>query len=133
MFIWIVSFHIITLLCWSGALIYFPILLLSTSEARASYKIPRTFFTAFLTPAAMLTILTGILLFVFLGTMPKWLMLKITLVLLLVIVHVLNGFLILWAEQNIAIKQYSFYLLSASAIIIIAIFTLVLAKPFLGT
>ncbi len=86
-------------------------------------------FTHIATPAALVAIIAGTLVFVFDRTLDGWLIAKLTLVVGLVISHVLTGLLILKAASSKSLGLSCAVLGIAQSILIVAIFWTVLAKP----
>jgi protoporphyrinogen IX oxidase len=145
--LWLLGLHIAALLCWCAAIVGVPVLLLGrehfeTGDATAgavresrhhsgATVIPRRVFTWLATPAALLTIASGTALFLLMGTVQGWLLLKLVLVALLVGAHVCAGLLMLRAERaGQAPPRYPGHGLSLLMLVIMMlIFSLVLAKP----
>lgn len=139
---WVLLFHISALLCWCGTLLYLPTLIgkianqkpifsIAPSNNYSQKDIPRIVFTLILSPIALVTIISGTILFIQMKTIAIWLIVKLTLVSGLAICHVLNGLLILRMEENPG-KPERFTCLSlttATLLLIIGILCLVLAKP----
>ncbi|MBI2785874.1 MAG: CopD family protein [Legionella longbeachae] len=139
---WILFLHISALLCWSGTLLYLPTLIRNISSHKKVFSvapqntysekdIPRILFTLILTPIALLTIISGTILFIQMKTIAIWLIVKLTLVSGLSICHVLNGLLILRMEKKTGKPdRFACWSLTASTLLlIIGILYLVLAKP----
>jgi len=135
---WLLVLHIAALLVWCGALLYLPALIAAGRAgepfAPTAEALPRAFFTRLATPAALLTIASGTLLFLGRGVHGIWLMLKLSAVTLMVGCHVLLGVLILRLEDDprrpLAGRCATLGLLAALAIG--AVLWLVLARPFRG-
>ena len=139
---WILFLHISALLCWCGSLLYLPTLIRNIGSQEKVFSvapqnnhsqkdIPRILFTLILTPIALLTIISGTILFIQMKTIAIWLIVKLTLVSGLAICHVLNGLLILRMEKTPG-KPERFTCLSlttATILLIIGILWLVLTKP----
>lgn len=126
--------HILLLLCWSSILIYLPSLIANSDlqNPNSNFILIRKIFTLFMTPSAMLTIISGTLLFVFNHMITQWLILKLTLVSLLVLCHILTGFLIFKIKNDGAdrsVKRLCLLLELAIISLIIAITWVVLKKP----
>lgn len=137
--VWLLGTHVAGLALWCGALLYLPALV-ATGAARADdatmglgpAALNRFVFTAFATPAALFTIVTGSALFLLDRNLGLWLILKLTAVTGMVICHVLCGVLILRHERNPHNPSVlTCALLGAvSAGLIATVLWLVLAKPF---
>ena len=108
--LWVLVLHICALLLWCAALLYLPVLVAGLHARRAdmdeSLALRRPFntlerfvFTHLATPAALVTIMSGTLVFVLNRSVDAWLMVKLTLVVGLVVCHTLVGLLVLRAEM----------------------------------
>lgn len=136
---WLLLLHIAAMLCWCGSLLYLPAVVSGTVRQKNNIemenkKISKLIFTLILTPAALITIISGTLVFVAMKTTDLWLIMKLTLVTGLVICHALNGWLIMKTD-TLPPKIINFYCRLCSGfsiLLMIAIFWLVLAKPALG-
>lgn len=137
---WLLLLHIAAMLFWCGSLLYMPALIFEAAtpknrvdvDIKKQVAIPRMIFTLVLTPAALITIISGTLVFIVMKTVSLWLVLKLTLVMGLVICHTLNGWLILKAEKTPSphFKTLCTLIGSLSAMLITAIIWVVLAKPY---
>ncbi|TBU88808.1 CopD family protein [Phytopseudomonas dryadis] len=98
--------HFIALIGWCGALLYLPALIAAggrrsaTSSLRQHGELIRTLFNLIATPAAIVAIGSGTVLFLRDDTVGIWLILKLTSVAALVICHGLCGLLILRGERT---------------------------------
>lgn len=136
---WLLLLHIAAMLCWCGALIYLPALIFATATQKIHFQeekqssLPRMVFNLILTPAALLAIISGTLVFVKMGTVAVWLMLKLTLVIALVICHAFNGWLVLQMEEKSrgSLGVLCLFCGILSMILMSVIIWLVLAKPHL--
>lgn len=136
---WIKLLHIVALLMWCGALLYMPALLLhqyarpESSETFHTHAppIPRMLFTALATPAALLAIVSGTLLFLIYGLSGGWLTVKLVAVAGMVMAHLACGWVILRLEQGF--HSWIRTVAGAAALLaLLCIFTvllMVLAKP----
>lgn len=139
--LWVLVLHIIALLLWSGALLYLPALVAATHAGRVdlldgpddSASMARFVHTHVATPAALLAIISGTVVFLMDGTVEVWLMAKLTLVSGVVVCHALTGLLILRAERTQGGRTglWAWLLASVLCILMTAIIWLVLAKPTL--
>ncbi len=134
---WLKLLHISAVIIWCGTLLYLPSMIKSAATRSPhdapplSALLPRTVFIGVVTPAALLAIGSGTLIFVDVGLIAPWLMLKLAVVGLLVLGHGSCGLLVLRAERAevrgmalfCAVLQVSLPLL------LIAIAWLVLRKP----
>ena len=139
--LWFLTLHIIALVFWAAALLYMPALI----AARGAHHLPvqapanpfnsieRVLFTQVATPAALVAIMAGTLVFVIDRTLDPWLIIKLSLVAALVVCHVAVGWLVLRVERGgtplvpvcIALALFSLTLFGL-------ILWLVLAKPASG-
>ncbi|MBD3894801.1 CopD family protein [Halomonas sp. ML-15] len=136
---WIKFVHIAALVCWCGALLYLPALLMASVRQRAdggfdhdAPPIPRFLFNSAATPAALLAIASGTLLFLIYGLAGGWLVLKLAAVMGMVLCHALCGWLILRVEQNHWRGVWTLSALTAAlaSLLMLTVIALVLAKPF---
>jgi len=129
--------HFIALIGWCGALLYLPALIAAgtrSSEAlfyRDHAHLTRLVFTLVATPAALLAIGSGTLLFVQGSVFDPWLILKLSAVAGMVLCHALCGVLILRIEQTPerAIGRQCLGLGTLMVALIAVTLWLVLAKP----
>lgn len=136
---WLLLLHIGTLLCWCGALLYLPALIVASHREQAPFAntpdgqrdMPRAVYTLVATPAALCAIGTGTLVFLVYGIIEPWLLLKLALVTLLVGGHILLGLLVGRAEKQSppVLALYPSLLTLLLAVVMVAIVWLVLAKP----
>lgn len=140
--LWLLALHIAALLFWSATLLYLPALIAGTRTRRLDGllesdhrgdSLARFAFTHVATPAALLTIVAGTLIFMFDRNTAPWLILKLTLVAMLVFCHALIGVLALRLEDAPDRPQQPWCTLVALMAmgLMIGIIWLVLAKPSL--
>ena len=105
---WLKLLHIAALVIWCGALLYLPALLLHALQlrkdagfAQGTPPMPRFFYNSIATPAALVAIASGTLLFLLHGLLGGWLILKLGAVVLMVAAHGCFGWLILRLEMGI--------------------------------
>lgn len=136
---WIKILHIASLLCWCGALLYLPALLLGSAMPRgvSSFRVPapvilRILFTHVATPFALVAIMSGTLLFIVGQLTGGWLVLKLAAVTGMVFCHVLCGGLIVRLEQARlrGMIPASALVAAVAASLMLAVLILVLSKPF---
>lgn len=132
------SLHIVFLLIWSAALLYFPQLLVRhANDDDATIKertmsMQRTLYAYVMTPSALLTVVAGTWLVFEQGFSGGWLHVKLTLVMFMVWLHAYCGHLMAEYRQGnekrrlVYFRMLPFFLV----IIITAIVTLVTWKPF---
>lgn len=134
----ILAFHIAFLLLWSASLVYFPHLLVReavkddmTAQARA-IAMQRSLYALVMTPAALLAVVAGIALIFLRGFAGGWLHVKLLLVLLMVFFHVYCGALMDAFKREHVLRRLWVYraLPLLPALLITAVVTLVVAKPF---
>jgi putative membrane protein len=129
--------HLAALLCWCGALLYLPALIAAgTRHSDALFyrdhaHLTRWVFTLVATPAALLAIGSGTVLFLRDGTLAGWLILKLTVVAALVLCHAVCGVLVLRIEREPERRvAYECVTLGGLATLLIGLtLWLVLAKP----
>ena len=137
--LWILVLHIAALLFWGACLLYLPALIASVTRDNSAIEenpdpfdsITRFIFTRVATPAALLAIVAGTLVFVVDHTITVWLIAKLTLVVGLVFVHTGLGLLVLRLEAHNG-KPLRFWCLAAglmAASLMALIIWIVLAKP----
>lgn len=138
--IWVLVLHIAALLSWTAALLYLPALVAGTASRQTAIadrprfgSISRFTFTHVATPAALVAIASGTLVFLLEYTVEVWLIVKLTLVTALVVCHTLTGLLILRSEQapDRPVRAWCVLLGIGMAVLIIAIIWVVLRKPTL--
>lgn len=131
--------HIVALLFWVGSLFYLPSLVASHQGSSHSLEEPpapidslsKMLFISFATPAALVAIIAGTLVFLVDISFRPWLIAKLTVVCLLVVAHTLVGVLIVQTESrpDRNLKPWCVALLSAVSLLVALILWLVLAKP----
>lgn len=136
---WIKLLHIVTLLTWCGALLYLPALLLqqcSRTPAVHSFEVdappvPRMLFTALATPAALLAIVSGTLLFLTYGLSGGWLTVKLMAVAGMVLAHIVCGWLVLRLEQGYVtwVRSVASAVALFATLCMLTVLVMVLAKP----
>lgn len=141
--IWILSLHIIALLFWGASLLLLLSIIaracpsaVAQPELALLYRqqdsLARFVFTSVATPAALLAIAAGTVVFLINSTIDPWLMLKMTLVSVLVGVHALAGRLVLKLESTTRVAPQAWLLAAVASLLMLAILWAVLAKPALG-
>lgn len=132
--------HISALLFWIACLIYLPMLIHNTERQQSELEnrlldqesVARIVFTRIASPAALLAICAGTLIFVLNDITHFWLAVKLGLVTMLVLGHLLAGLLVLRLEKGQgrrAIQPWCTLLLVYVCVLTVAIIWLVLAKP----
>lgn len=135
---WLKLLHIAALVTWCGALLYLPALLLHALQlrkdagfAQGTPPMPRFFYNSIATPAALVAIASGTLLFLLHGLLGGWLILKLGAVVLMVAAHGCFGWLILRLEMGIfkGVKVASLFALILALTGILGVLGFVLSKP----
>ncbi|MFI0474530.1 CopD family protein [Halomonas sp. HMF6819] len=135
---WLKLLHIAALVVWCGSLLYLPALLnhglalrRDAGFAQGTPPMPRFFYNSVATPAALLAIGSGTLLFLLHDLMGGWLILKLGAVVLMVAAHGAFGWLILRLEMGIyrGVKTATLLGLLLSLLGIFGVLGFVLAKP----
>lgn len=137
--LWFLVLHIASLLFWGACLLYLPALIAGAARSSSAIEEPpapfdsisRFVFTRVATPAALVAIIAGSLVFVIDHTVTVWLIAKLTLVVGLVFVHTLMGMLVLRMESRNGkpLRIWCLLLGLAACALMVAIIWLVLAKP----
>jgi protoporphyrinogen IX oxidase len=139
--LWIKSAHIIFVITWMAAIFYLPRLFVYHVQAirendalgNARFKImERKLFWGIMTPGAVLTIISGLWLWLGYGFTGKWLMWKLLLVLALIVFHILCYSYLRAFESGRNTKGERFFrvLNELPVFALIAIVILVVVKPF---
>ena len=98
---WLKLLHISAVIVWSGALLYLPWMLAAAAAGPAAPRLwPRQVFIGLATPAALLAIASGTLIFVAHALQAPWLMFKLALVGVLVLGHGACALLVLRTERG---------------------------------
>lgn len=129
--------HFAALLAWCGTLLYMPAMIAAGTYHnqpvfyRHHTHLMRLLFTLVSSPAALLAIISGTLLFPGAAALEPWLILKLSVVCLLVIGHALCGVLILRIERRPEgrIRRHCTILGSVLTVLLGVTLWLVLAKP----
>ena len=139
----LLTLHIAALMLWSATLLYLPALIAGTRAQRLNLvdfgrghdSLARFVFTRVVTPAALLTIFAGTLIFLFDRNTEPWLILKLTLVAMLVLCQGFTGLLVQRLENSPDKPLQPWCVLVALLVagLLIAITWLVLAKPSFET
>lgn len=138
---WLMGLHIILLLIWSASLIYIPVLCsidfrdLDRISTRSLRMMTRLVFVVIASPAAVLTIVTGIVLVYVTNASGDWLAAKLTIVALMAAFHGYCGHMLsLLGHEGQRQKRTHYYRvwrIGLPLLLIPAVFWLVLAKPVL--
>jgi putative membrane protein len=136
--LWIKSFHIIFMVTWFAGLFYLPRLyvyhaMAGDTAGTERFKImERKLFYGIMTPGGMLTLITGVWLWLGYGFAGGWLHAKLALVAVLVVYHIFCGKLMLdfKHDRNRHGHVYYRWLNEFPTVLLVAIVILVVAKPF---
>ena len=132
------TIHIISVISWMAGLLYLPRIFVYhadpsiTKDTSSTFKImEKKLFNYIMTPAAMLTWITGISMIYYLG-LQNWIILKIIFVLVLTVFHLYCGkWLNLFAlDKNINSGKFFRIRNEFPTIIMIIIIITVVFKPF---
>lgn len=132
------AIHIVFLLIWSAALLYFPHLFVRQAahedrEAqRQAMLMQRTLYAFIMTPCALLAVVAGSWLIFERGFSGGWLHVKLLMVMLMVFFHVYCGNLMAEFKRRHVRRRLWFYkaLPAVPAALILSTVFLVTAKPF---
>lgn len=137
--IWFLVLHIVTLIFWCAALLYLPPLIAgvhsrSTAISEPAHRygsVARFVFTTIATPAALIAITSGTLVFLLNRTVEVWLIGKLTLVTGLAVTHTFAGILLLQTQvrSDKPIARWCRILSAVTWFLMIGILVIVLAKP----
>ncbi|MDA7415020.1 CopD family protein [Xenophilus arseniciresistens] len=134
---WLKLLHICAVILWCGALLYLPLAVAAAGGAQrrpvalgaADDEILRALFVWGATPAALLAIASGTLIFIWHGTLGVWLLAKLALVALLVLGHASFGLLILRLERGQPARHAALGVGALLLPLLLTIAWLVLAQP----
>jgi protoporphyrinogen IX oxidase len=136
--LWLLVIHISALLFWCAALLYLPTLIAAGASAQlhdlgsqteGEDAVARYVYTRIASPAAVVAVAAGTLIFLPDYPVDVWLVLKLTLVTLLVVCHVFVGLLAMRAEENRPVQPWCRILLLVMVVLMLSIIVLVLSKP----
>ncbi|TAG49054.1 MAG: CopD family protein [Betaproteobacteria bacterium] len=139
--LWIKSLHIIFMVTWMSAIFYLPRLFVYHTQALAEndakgdarFKImERKLFWGIMTPGAVLTLASGLYLWLGYGITGRWMMSKLLFVVALVVFHLLCfGYLRAFANnQNSKSEKFFRVINELPVFALFAIVFLVVLKPF---
>lgn len=132
------SLHIMSLLIWSAALLYFPLLFVgdgldrNSTEKERALTMQGALYTFVMTPSALMTVAAGTWLIFERGFSGGWLPVKLSLVLLMVFFHIYCGGLMASVKRGRLPHRPWFFggMPAIPAILVIAVIFLVTGKPF---
>ena len=128
--------HILAIAGWSAGLLVLPFLYwqrtgLHDDRLHHLHNFTRFFYVSVMSPAAFAAVITGLILIFVQGTFVPWFSLKLALVGMMVIIHVMNGLMILHLFEPR--QRYPTWRVVAvtglTASVIAAILATVLGKP----
>ena len=136
--LWIEAFHIVFVVTWFAGLFYLPRLFVYHAMATDAagierFKImERKLFYGIMTPGAMLTVASGVWLWLGYGFSGGWLHAKLALVAVLIAYHVYCGKLMSAFRHDRNRHGHVFYrwLNELPTVLLVAIVVLVVVKPF---
>ena len=135
--LWLKAFHVVFMVTWFAGLFYLPRLfvyhVMSDDEVSIErFKImERKLYYGIMTPGAVLTIATGLGLWLGYGISGRWLHAKLAIVLLLIAYHVWCGRLVAAFRDNANTRSHVWYrwFNEAPVLMLVAIVVLVIVKP----
>ncbi|MDX9875565.1 MAG: CopD family protein [Spongiibacteraceae bacterium] len=136
--IWLKVLHIMAIASWGGLLLYLPAVVASNVHPRThlahelkNEAFGRYLFTLAATPAALVAIISGTLLFLLDRNIAAWMFAKLFAVCGLVFCHAACGWLVLRSEQEPARARpaVTFAVAATAPLFILLILWLVLARP----
>ncbi len=136
--LWLKSFHIVFMVTWFAGLFYLPRLFvyhaMADDEAgTARFKVmERKLYYGIMMPGAILTVASGLALWLYYGIGGGWLHAKLALVLLLIAYHLWCGRLLAESRDDRNHRSHVWYrwFNEVPVIFLIAIVILVTVKPF---
>ena len=137
---WLKAFHVIFVVCWFACLFYLPRLFINHVIAEEQVTKDRLYIMQrkllrFSIPFAVLTVATGLLLFIAYSSYylsAKWFYLKVLLVGTLIVYHIICGFMVSQFSQNKNRFGHVFYrwFNEYPTIVLFAAVILVEVRPF---
>ena len=136
--LWIKALHIVFVVAWFAALFYLPRLFVYHAQAgdtpsRERFKVmERKLYRGIMTPAMVVTLATGLWLWLGYGFSGAWLNAKVALVVLLVAYHFWMGSLMgdFARDANRHTHVYYRWVNEVPTLILFAVVVLVVVKPF---
>ena len=136
--LWVKALHIVFMVTWFAGLFYLPRLFVyhALSEDRVSVErfkvMERKLYYGIMTPGAVLTLVSGLWLWLGWGSAGGWLHAKLALVALLIVYHFWCGKLLvdLKHERNIKSHVWFRWFNEFPVLVLFAIVILVVVKPF---
>lgn len=136
--LWVKAFHIVFMVTWFAGLFYLPRLFVyhamsPDASTKDRFKVmERKLYYGIMTPGAVLTIATGIALWLYYGIAGGWLFAKLALVAGLAAYHLWCGALLAAFRDNRNTRGHVWYrwFNEVPVVFLIAIVVLVVVKPF---
>jgi putative membrane protein len=136
--LWVKAFHIVSMVTWFAGLFYLPRLFVyhamaSDRTSTDQFKImERKLYYGIMTPGAVLTLVTGLTLWLYYGIGGSWLYAKLVLVACLVAYHLWCGALLraLGDDRNTRTHVWFRWFNEVPVLFLIAVVILVVVKPF---
>ena len=136
--LWLKAFHIVFMVTWFAGLFYLPRLFVyhvmtSDGEGVARFKImERKLYYGIMTPGAVLTVASGLGLWLYYGITGGWLHAKLALVAALIAYHVWCGSLLadFRDDRNTRSHVWFRWFNEAPVLVLIGVVVLVVVKPF---
>ena len=136
--LWVKSLHIVFVVAWFAGLFYLPRLfvyhaLADDAATRERFKVmERKLYRGIMTPTMVLTLATGLWMWLGYGVSGGWLHAKVALVALLVAYHFWMGHYVraFARDQNAHTHVFYRWVNEAPLVLLVAIVVLVVVKPF---
>jgi protoporphyrinogen IX oxidase len=136
--LWVKAFHVVFMVTWFAGLFYLPRLFVYHAMAGDATGIERfkvmerKLYYGIMTPGALLTIASGLTLWLYYGITGGWLFPKLALVALLIAYHLWCGKLLRDFRENRNLKGHVWFrwFNEAPVLFLIGVVVLVVVKPF---
>ena len=136
--LWIKAFHIVFVVAWFAALFYLPRLFVYHAQATDSVSIERfklmerKLYRGIMIPAMVLTLVSGVWLWLGYGFRGQWLVAKLGLVVALIAYHHVLAYYLKVFARDANTRSHVFYrwVNELPMLLLVAIVVLVVVKPF---
>lgn len=136
--LWVKAFHVVFVIAWFAGLFYLPRLFVYHAQAedavsRERFKVmERKLYRGIMTPAMVLTLVSGVSMWLVWGFAGAWLYAKIALVVALVAYHEWLGAMLRAFARDANRRSHVFYrwVNEAPLLLLVPIVVLVVVKPF---
>ena len=136
--LWVKAFHVVFMVTWFAGVFYLPRLFVyhamsADAPGIERFKVmERKLYYGIMTPGAVLTIATGLILWLGYGIAGRWLYAKLALVALLIVYHLWCGRLLAAFREDRNAHSHTWYrwFNEAPVLILIGVVVLVIVKPF---